>query len=87
MQIIFFSLTALKIFNIVNAGTELGLVTPLTTAASVSLFLTRIAFIYLFQLRNMFLLVLGNNTNPGYEKNVCSIRNRLNAMKAMKCVH
>ncbi len=44
----FSSLTALKIFNIVNAGTELGLVTPLTTAASVSLFLTRIVFIYLF---------------------------------------
>ncbi len=47
----FSSLTALKIFNIVNAGTELGLVTPLTTAASVSLFLTRIVFIYLFKLR------------------------------------
>ncbi len=29
----------------------------------------------------MFLLVLGNNANPGYEKNVCSIRNRLNAIK------
>ncbi len=32
----FSSLTALKIFNAVNAGLELGLATLLTTAASVS---------------------------------------------------
>ncbi len=32
----FSSLTALKIFNAVNKGEELGLATPLTTAASVS---------------------------------------------------
>ncbi len=32
-------------FNAVNAGAKLGLATPLTTAASVSFFLTRIAFI------------------------------------------
>ncbi len=34
----------LKIFNAVNAGAELRLSTPRTTAASVSIFLTRVAF-------------------------------------------
>ncbi len=32
----FFQFTTLKIFNVVNAGAELGLATPLTTATSVS---------------------------------------------------
>ncbi len=32
----FFQINALKIFNAVNAGAELGLATPFTTAASVS---------------------------------------------------
>ncbi len=41
----FSSLTALKIFNAVNTGAELVLATSLTTAASVSFFLTRITFI------------------------------------------
>ncbi len=41
----FSSLTVLKIFNAVNARAGLGLAIPLTTAASVSLFLTRSAFI------------------------------------------
>ncbi len=41
----FSSLTALKIFNAINAGAELGLATTLTTAASVSFFFTRIVFI------------------------------------------
>ncbi len=35
----------LKIFNAINAGAGLGLATPFTTAASVSFFLKRIAFI------------------------------------------
>ncbi len=41
----FFQINALKIFNAVNAGAGLGLATPFTTAASVSSFLKRIAFI------------------------------------------
>ncbi len=41
----FSSLTAYKICNAVNAGVGLWLATPLTTAASVSFFFTRIAFI------------------------------------------
>ncbi len=41
----FFQINALKIFNAVNAGAGLGLATPFTTAASVSFFLKRIAFI------------------------------------------
>ncbi len=45
-QVIHFSnWMAIKIFNAVNTGAELGLATPLTTAASVSFFLTRIEFI------------------------------------------
>ncbi len=38
-------LTVLKILNSVNAGVDLGLATPLTTATTVSFFLTRIALI------------------------------------------
>ncbi len=40
-----FQFTALKIFNVVNAGAELGLATPLTTATSVYFLLIRILFI------------------------------------------
>ncbi len=38
-------INALKIFNAINAGAELVLVTPFTAAASVSFFLKSIAFI------------------------------------------
>ncbi len=41
----FFQIKALKIFNAINAGVELGLATLFTTASSVSCFLKMIAFI------------------------------------------
>ncbi len=46
-EINFFQINALKIFiyNAINAGAGLGLATPFTTAAAVSFFLKRIAFI------------------------------------------
>ncbi len=44
-EIIFSQIKVLKIFNAINAGAGLGLATPFATAASVSFFLKRIAFI------------------------------------------
>ncbi len=44
-EIHFFQINALQIFNAINAWAGLGLATTFTTAASVSFFLKRIAFI------------------------------------------
>ncbi len=45
MRFIFIQFNALQIFNAINTGAELGLATPLTTAASVSFFLTIIVYL------------------------------------------